>query len=363
MRRALILTTALLGASAVSSAAAAQATSPTGLRYLSWPGKAAAAQPSTQPTRASPTEAAPEVSRTAASHGQIPLARLAPTPSRASAYPSASATAATASPNPYGPGPSGSGPYGSGRGQANVNGLTPASAFYAPQPQQQPAFQPQVTAETAPAPPPAQIEAQPQVPAQVRTQVRAQAQPQPNTTVQRLASSPRPLQAQAPVEAPVQASVQAQNPVQAPTQAQVQAQAPSQQTTPEFDPMAPRRDAPIFRLQQQAQVQAPSVPDAPARQADEPAASASQSAAPPAMVQASLAPVQGARFYSVHRQAGRQPDAISAPQPIYLDALPVELTQTPSSADLAQPDGPPALLRSTDGTVRAMPQTQADDLP
>ena len=30
---------------------------------------------------------------------------------------------------------------------------------------------------------------------------------------------------------------------------------------------------------------------------------------------------------------------------------------------LAQPDGPPALVRSTNGSVRALPQTQADDLP
>ena len=64
-----------------------------------------------------------------------------------------------------------------------------------------------------------------------------------------------------------------------------------------------------------------------------------------------------------HRQAGRQPDPIQAVQPLYLDALPVEMTQTPSSTDLAQPDAPPALLRNSDGTVRAMPQTEADDLP
>ncbi|MBD3837936.1 MAG: hypothetical protein IE911_14795, partial [Brevundimonas sp.] len=105
------------------------------------------------------------------------------------------------------------------------------------------------------------------------------------------------------------------------------------------DPMAPRRDAPIFRLQR---------PDGTTAAAPE------AGAAPSA---------QGARYYSVHRQAGHEPDAIRTPAPVYLDALPVQMAQTPNSADLAQPDGPPALVRSTNGSVRALPQTQADDLP
>ena len=82
--------------------------------------------------------------------------------------------------------------------------------------------------------------------------------------------------------------------------------------------------------------------------------------------QAAQTPIAGdnsARYYSVHRQAGRHPDAISAPQPTYLDALPVQMTQTPQSNDLAQPDGPPALIRNANGSLRAAPQTQADDLP
>ena len=77
-------------------------------------------------------------------------------------------------------------------------------------------------------------------------------------------------------------------------------------------------------------------------------------------------PVAGdssARYYSVHRQAGRHPDAIPAPQQTYLDAMPVQMAQTPQSSDLAQPDGPPALIRNANGSLRAVPQTQADDLP
>lgn len=121
-------------------------------------------------------------------------------------------------------------------------------------------------------------------------------------------------------------------------------------TEPAADPLAPRRDAPIFRLQAQA-------------------AASEAAPAPPAPVQtasiqtAQNAPVLGARLYSVHRQAGLKPDPIPATQPIYLDGLPIEMIQPPASADLAQPDAPPTLLRNSDGSLRAAPQTQEDALP
>lgn len=156
---------------------------------------------------------------------------------------------------------------------------------------------------------------------------------------------------------------------------EAQGQAETASTAAVFDPMAPRRDAPIFRLQAQAQAQ-PAVetprPTASEMSGSNPAPAPQprsqprpQNGAQPQIVQTALssAPVLGARFYSVHRQAGRKPDPIAPTQPIYLDALPVEMTQTPSSADLARPDGPPALLRNSDGTVRAAPQTTEDDLP
>ena len=72
---------------------------------------------------------------------------------------------------------------------------------------------------------------------------------------------------------------------------------------------------------------------------------------------------QAARYYSVHRQAGRQPDAVAMPQPVYLDALPVELTQPPASRDLAEPGAPPTLLRGVDGRVQAMTPATDGDLP
>ena len=151
-----------------------------------------------------------------------------------------------------------------------------------------------------------------------------------------------------------------------PEQVLVEAQGQAE-AAPAFDPMAPRRDAPIFRLQAQTVAEAPrpSAPQAPESSPAPAAQTSAKASAQPEIVQAALspAPVQGVRFYSVHRQAGRRPDPINAVQPIYLDALPVEMTQTPSSADLARPDAPPALLRNSDGTVRAAPQTEGDDLP
>ncbi len=181
------------------------------------------------------------------------------------------------------------------------------------------------------------------------------------TTPQPYVAAPPPVQAETVVAA--QAPAPAQSPVQAQPHTQTQAQAEAA-PEPAFDPMAPRRDAPIFRLQRQTTAQTAPETAAQAQGGTKGETGAeTASAAPPAMLQAALAPVQGARFYSVHRQAGHQPDRINPVQPIYLDALPVEMTQTPSSADLAQPDGPPALQRNSDGSVRAMPQTTGDDLP
>lgn len=275
MRR-ILLTTVLLGAGLAPGVALAQQqpTNGAGLRYLSWPGKAAvAARPATAPAPAidaAPEGARPVPTRAAASTASLPLARIAPAPIPTS----------------------------------TSRGLTPASAWLAPapraaepqpQPQPQPQTQPHALAEPTPHQPAA---AAPSAPA-----------PAPQARVQ-----PQPAPEPAPAEpAPVQAAV--------------------------ADPMAPRRDAPIFRLQR---------PDGATAAAPE------TGAAPSA---------QSARYYSVHRQAGHEPDAIRTPTPVYLDALPVQMAQTPTSADLAQPDGPPALVRNTDGSVRALPQTQADDLP
>ncbi|MNY34470.1 hypothetical protein D3C86_1688160 [compost metagenome] len=128
--------------------------------------------------------------------------------------------------------------------------------------------------------------------------------------------------------------------------------------------MAPRRDAPIFRLQRAAPsepVAAPSAPS-PATAAPQPQAQPqAQSQAQPQPLQA--APQEGARYYSVHRQAGRQPDATPLPPAVYLDGLPVELTSPPASTDLAEPPAQPALIRNSNGRLQAAPDTEVQDQP
>ncbi|WP_191555218.1 hypothetical protein [Brevundimonas aurantiaca] len=180
-------------------------------------------------------------------------------------------------------------------------------------------------------------------------------------------SQPRPYEATTPQPAPVQVASAQPEPVQAPivrapvvqapvVQAAADRTAPAPQNAPQptpqadalGDPMAPRRDAPIFRLTQTSMAAA-----APAATPPVQTAAVQAEASPLASVPSAVP--QGARFYSVHRQAGHRPDPIPQAQPVYLDALPVEMSQTPSSADLAQPDGPPALIRNRDGSVRAAP--------
>lgn len=107
------------------------------------------------------------------------------------------------------------------------------------------------------------------------------------------------------------------------------------------DPMAPRRDAPIFRM---------------GHSGDAPASSPS-----PAPVQQAAVSGAPTRYYSLHRQNGRQPDPIAMPAPVYLDALPVEMERAPASEDLAEPPAAPTLLRDVNGRVRPVPQTSDDD--
>lgn len=296
MRRALAVSIVLTAVNLAAGAAVAQQapTNASGLRYLSWPGKPTVAARAT-PTPAVIQAEAPAPTVTAANRalpGAIPLARLSPAPS---------GIPATATPR--------------------SNGLTPASAWMpqrAPM-QAQPAQTPPVEAapvEAAPAqatrvaPSPYVPEPQPSAP-----------QPQPEPQMQ-AEPAPAPQQAAQAEPQPAQAAV--------------------------ADPMAPRRDAPIYRLQR-PQAGAP---------LDAAAVAASGQAA-----QTSPVGDNTARYYSVHRQAGRHPDAIPAPQQTYLDAMPVQMAQTPQSSDLAQPDGPPALIRNANGALRAVPQTEADNLP
>lgn len=126
------------------------------------------------------------------------------------------------------------------------------------------------------------------------------------------------------------------------------------------DPMAPRRDAPIFRLQRDASPSpSPSTPPAAAISPEGEAAAeprASQSAA-----SGDGPPRQGARYYSVHRQNGREPDALDMPAPNYVDALVVSSIDTLASQDLAEPARGPTLIRNSDGSLRAAPAQSDGD--
>lgn len=133
---------------------------------------------------------------------------------------------------------------------------------------------------------------------------------------------------------------------------------------PSDDPMAPRSDAPIFRMHQ-----TPSPAPAPVQAAPAPASQGQAEAAAPeprrvAIVAANPADhpaEQGARYYSVHRQNGREPDALTLPQPTYVDALAITTPVTLASQDLAQPEQAPTLIRDAQGRVRAQPAAPEGD--
>lgn len=137
----------------------------------------------------------------------------------------------------------------------------------------------------------------------------------------------------------------------------IYAPAPSPATAGAFDPMAPRRDAPIFRMQQDAPAPAPVMePVAPPLAASPPAA-------PQRLAEVRNSgerpPQQGGRYYSVHRQNGRQPDSLEMPEPTYVDALVVTMPETIASQDLAAPEPGPTLIRDNQGRVR--PAAAASD--
>lgn len=133
---------------------------------------------------------------------------------------------------------------------------------------------------------------------------------------------------------------------------------------PDVDPMAPRRDAPIFHMQR-------TPPSAPAPAQTEPAPQGQAEAAPTAAEPRRVAmvtanpddrpTVQGSRYYSVHRQNGRTPDAVALPEPTYVDALAISAPVTIASQDLAQPAEAPTLIRDAQGRVRAQPAAPEGD--
>jgi len=173
--------------------------------------------------------------------------------------------------------------------------------------------------------------------AQYEAQVRAMPQPQPQQQV---------VHTQAPADD------------QAPQQPQLQQRADA---APGYDPMAPRRDAPIFRMQQpQAQTQ----PQAPTASTQANAQGEVQS---PVLTQpvagrttggqayaGAEPPREGVRYYSVQRAVGRQPDPIAIPESVYLDNAPI---------DLAEPPAAPVRTRTVNGQAQVVVPNQDPNLP
>lgn len=310
MRRSPILTTALLAAAGVvlsaggasAQTAGAPAGEARGLRYLSWPGRSEAA-PTAAPVAPVAAAGRRDLRRpnTVIPHGGFAAAPPAPARPGLTPAPGARRT------------------------------LTPANAWM------QPAAPPP---EPAPAAPAAPAMAAPVAPRPAPAPVPP---PQPRATPDYLPDPGGRGQA-VPAEL-------------------IRAPAPAQAAPVEsgpFDPMAPRRDAPIFRMQQ----------DAPAPAAAPPViqpAAASPAATPQPRRVAEVSnsgerpPTQGGRYYSVHRQNGRQPDALEMPAPNYVDALVVTMPETIASQDLAVPEQGPTLIRDAQGRVRAAPAASDGD--
>lgn len=277
------------GALVIAAPAAAQQASPAPARYLSWSGKA---------------EMSPVADPSAAPQGQARYPGLIPRQSAAPVHmaPTPIRMASDARPSRYG-----------------GNRLTPASAWtsapaasYAPAPEATP--YPTESAYTpAPAPVPLPIPA---------------AAPAP-VPLPRPAARPDALVTTAPADAPMSAYADAPVP---------SLQAPQPGFEAAFDPMAPRRDALIFNMGRaepaplQAAPQSGSIPAATTVVPTADATARAPSQAAPTAYAADAPARQGARYYSVHRAAGHQPDATVMPASVYLDTAPVDLAEPPETA-------------------------------
>lgn len=307
-----------------------------GMRYLSWSGKAETPadglRRSSSPTPASMPASAPS----AAGNTRYPGIQTASRPSR------------------YGAGSTGLTPASVWIGAPHSAALSAQPVVQQPDPaaqaQAQAAYQMQVQS---------QYQAWYQSEAQAQYEAQVRATPQPAQQVVRVpAADPR----QQAMQAQQALAQQAQAPQQAEPQYQQRADATPQ---PGYDPMAPRRDAPIFRMQQPQGAQA-----APAPQSEQPAqqtAVAQGEIQSPVLTQPTAGrtysgqayagaepPRESARYYSVHRAEGRQPDPIAMPVSVYLDNAPI---------DLAEPPAAPVPTRTVNGRTQLIVANQDPTLP
>lgn len=325
LRRAPLLVSTLAVCAGLGIGAPAMAQQPpardgqgAGLRYLSWSGRPAptvTAQPQPQRSEARPQSGV---------SGRSDLRRPSPI------IPHAGADAGTGSATRVA-----ESPYRPVTSPAPRAGLTPAGAWMGGPRYSQPAVSDNR---------PAAIETPPPAPMPA---------PAPVSAPARQASAPAPAPSPAPRFTSAEVAVASRPAAQPP--ARTETTAPSVPDQPVDDPMAPRRDAPIFRIQRDA-----ASPDTVAGNGSAPPAGSGAVVATSASPDA---PRQGSRYYSVHRQAGRQPDQIAMPEQIYLDAVPIELGDAPATEDLAEPPAAPQMARNAQGRLVPVPATTDSDLP
>lgn len=364
-----------LGATAclvLASPAFAQQTAPA-TQYLSWVGKPNAAA----------VQAPPQLQPVANSRYPS-IGSLGGRPSRYS--PSVASGALTPASAWYGPQPSGPAlppPAYAAQAQAQAQPYQgPAPAFvqpfaappaFAPQSYPQPAYPQQAYPQQPVAVPQTAMSAAP-----VYVQPGYSAQPMPGPhyqqqqrQLQQAQEQPGPAWAQPGYAPQVYTPAAPQQPqMQQPTQVQQQAYTPTTATGPGWagpqpistgapvaDPMAPRRDAPIFSIngaQSQAPVQAQQQPSTQAQAQPQPQVQQTASAEGP--------PRTGPRYYSVHRAAGHQPDPTAMPESVYA-VIPEGAFLDAARTDLAEPPPPPIQTRTINGRVQAINQGDNPSLP
>ena len=340
-----LLTSVALSAATVLIAGTASAQArpgeQAGLRYLSWAGKPASA-------------AGDDLRRPGVIPRQTASATPAPMMGRNSRY---------GSPTP------------------GVNAPTPASAWISGPPR--PLAMPQAPSQSQPQPQPQPYDIQAQTAVhspgygQPQVQQGRMAAPVPSEA-QMMASAPaydpsRAFRRQDPYSAAppqVQAAMQPSPqptymppPAPIPTaidpamQAQQQAQTQGQPSAP-YDPNAPRRDALIFSMNQggaapgqpQAQAQQPQYSPQPQyapQYAPAPAdPNAPRQLAQAAPTQSGQPPRESARYYSVHREAGHEPDAMTLPESVFIGGG--------ATPDLAEPPAVPIMPRVVNGRAQVV---------
>lgn len=263
-----------------------------GMRYLTWAGK-----PATPDTPADDLRRSGDVTprqQPASAHAATPVAR----PSR----------------------------YGAPAG----NGLTPASAWTG-RPTEMPA--PRTTHQPAPAP-----QAPNPEPAPLQAAASAPEYDAGRSFRRQDSYYAAPPQVQMAMQPTPQPTYSVPPPVVVPT------------ATEAADPMAPRADALIYRMGRDAPA-----PQQPVRPQPVQQQAAPHRLAQAAPTQANQPPREGARYYSVHREAGHEPDPLTLPESVFIGGG--------TTTDLAEPPPTPVTTRTVNGQSRVIVPNQDPTLP